>query len=303
MCGTASEAATIAKCATDGPCRWTSLRRAPVWYSSSSGGGQQVAQLPISGTDLSYEERGQGTPILWLQGLGADHTAWAPQLARFASHYRCLAPDNRGAGHTVPGKPFSLRTLAEDAVALLDARAPGEPAHLVGLSMGASIAQELALGWPDRVRSLTLVSAFARVEPRVRELLLAWRAIYPRVPTAAFQRQANAWLFSWRFFERPGAVDAVIAYAERQSPPSDWFVAQIDASLAHDATDRLPSLSLPALVIAGAEDALTPPRLGRGLAALVPGARFLEIAEAGHSVNLEQQRPFNEALLAFFEAH
>ena len=262
-----------------------------------------MAQLPISGTDLFYEERGQGTPILWLQGLGADHTAWAPQLARFASRYRCLAPDNRGAGHTVPGKPFNVRTLAEDAVALLDARGSGEPAHVVGLSMGASIAQELALGWPDRVRSLTLVSAFARVEPRIRELLLAWRDIYPRVPAAAFQRQANAWLFSWHFFERPGAAAAVIAYAERQSPPSDWFVAQIDASMAHDATDRLPSLALPTLVVAGAEDALTPPRLGRELAALIPGARFLEIAEAGHSVNLEQQRPFNEALLAFFEAY
>lgn len=262
-----------------------------------------MALLRINGTDLFYEERGQGLPILWLQGLGADHTAWSPQLARFSARFHCLAPDNRGSGRTAPGGHFDLRTMATDAIALLDARAPATPAHVVGLSMGGSIAQELALLAPERVRSLVLVSAFARVEPRLHELLLAWRAIYPRVPVAAFQQQANTWLFSWRFFERPGAAAGVIAYAERQSPPPDWFIAQIDASLTHDTAARLPALTLPTLVISGAEDALAPPRLGRDLAARIPNTRFVEIAEAGHSVNLEQQRAFNEAVMAFVDAH
>lgn len=262
-----------------------------------------MAVLPVSGTDLWYDERGQGEPVLWLQGLGADHTAWSPQLARFSSRYRCLAPDNRGAGRTAPGGPFDLRMLAADAAALLDARAPDSAAHVVGLSMGASIAQELALLAPARVRSLTLVSAFARVEPRLQELLAAWRAIYPLVPSGVFQRQANAWLFSWRFFERPNAAASVVTYAERQSPPAEWFLAQIDASLGHDVHERLGAIAAPTLVISGAEDIMVPPRLGSDLAARIPGARFLEIPEAGHSVNLEAQRPFNEAVLAFLQAH
>lgn len=262
-----------------------------------------MATLRTNGMDLFYEEHGLGTPILWLQGLGADHSAWAPQLARFSPRYRCLMPDNRGSGHSVPGRPFDLQTMAQDALALLDARTPREPAHIVGLSMGASIAQELVLMAPGRVRSLVLVSAFAQVEPRLREVLLAWRAIYPRVPAGVFQRQANAWLFSWRFFERPGAAAGVVAYAERRSPPAEWFVAQIDASLGHDTVDRLAAVATPTLVIAGSDDILSPPRLGRDLAARIQGARFLEIGDAGHSVNLEQQGPFNEAILAFLEAH
>jgi pimeloyl-ACP methyl ester carboxylesterase len=169
--------------------------------------------------------------------------------------------------------------------------------------MGASIAQELALLAPERIRSLVLVSAFAKVEPRVRELLLAWRAIRPAVPVGVFQQQANAWLFSWRFFERPRAAAGVIAYAERTAPPAEWFMAQIDASLGHDATGRLSGLRCPTLVLSGAEDILAPPRLGRDLALRIPGAQFVEIPEAGHSVNLEQQRAFNEAVAAFLETH
>jgi 3-oxoadipate enol-lactonase len=148
-----------------------------------------------------------------------------------------------------------------------------------------------------------LVAAIARVEARLRELLLAWRAIYPHVSTAVFQRQANAWLFSWRFFERTGAAAGVVAYAERSAAPPEWFTAQIDASLEHDQTARLGDLRVPALVVTGAEDILAPPRLGRELAALIPGAHFVEIVDAGHSVNLEQQRAFNDAVGAFLEAH
>lgn len=261
-----------------------------------------MSVLRVSGTDLYYDERGQGTPVLWLQGLGADHTAWSPQLARFSSRFRCLAPDNRGVGHTAPGGPISLRLLAEDAAALLAARA-GEPAHVVGLSMGASIAMELARLAPERVRSLTLVSASAVIEPRLRELLLAWREIYPRVPPGVFQRQANTWLFSWRFFERASAAAAVIQYAERAAAPAAWFVAQLEAAMSHDARGWLPELRVPALVITGEEDAMVPPRLGATLAELIPDARFVVIPQAGHSVNLEQQAPFHHALTRFLDEH
>src|SRR5579862_2509229 len=107
--------------------------------------------LHTNNVEIYYEESGRGVPILWLQGLGADHSAWSPQIARFSARYRCLAPDNRGAGRTAPSGPFDLRTLAVDSAALLADCTPAEPAHVVGLSMGASVAQELALLAPERV--------------------------------------------------------------------------------------------------------------------------------------------------------
>jgi pimeloyl-ACP methyl ester carboxylesterase len=117
-----------------------------------------------------------------------------------------------------------------------------------------------------------------------------------------FQQQANTWLFSWRFFEKPNAASTVIQYAERTSAPSEWFAAQVDAALGHDMRARLGSITVPTLVVTGAEDQMVPPRLGRALAEAVPGARYVEIPEAGHSVNLEQQRAFNDLLGNFFEA-
>jgi 3-oxoadipate enol-lactonase len=262
-----------------------------------------VAVLAVPGTELFYEERGAGPPVLWLQGLGADHTAWSAQLIAFSRGYHCLAPDNRGSGKTAPHGPLSLRLLAEDVAALLRARAGGEAAHVVGLSLGAAIAVELALLAPAMVRSLVLVSAGAYVEPRMRELFLAWRAIYPQVPAAVFQQQANTWLFSWRFFERPRAVEGVVRYAERTAVPAAWFTAQVDAVLEHDHRQRLAEVMAPALVLTGQEDQMIPPRLGCELAAALPNASYVEIAEAGHSVNLEQQRRFNDAVRAFFEQH
>ncbi|HVC82262.1 MAG TPA: alpha/beta hydrolase [Chloroflexota bacterium] len=262
-----------------------------------------MATLRVPGTELYYDERGKGIPILWLQGLGADHSAWGPQLARFSSRFQCLAPDNRGAGRTAPGGPISLRGMAEDAAALLAARAGDQSAHVVGLSMGASIALELARLAPERVRSLVLVSASAAIEPRLRELMLAWRAIYPAVSPAVFQRQANLWLFSWRFFERPNAAAAVIRYAERSAAPVEWFTAQLDAAISHDAAGGLSELSIPSLVITGEEDIMVPPRMGQALADLLPDARFVVIPQAGHSVNLEQQAPFHQAITRFLDEH
>jgi pimeloyl-ACP methyl ester carboxylesterase len=241
--------------------------------------------------------------VLWLQGLGADHSAWSPQLVFFSSRYRCLAPDNRGAGKTAPDGPLSLEQFAKDAAALLRERCEGQPARVVGLSMGATIAVELALQAPALVSSLVLVSASAYVEPRMRELFLAWREIYPRVSPGVFQREANTWLFSWRFFERPKAAEGVVRYAERLAVPADWFVGQVDAVLEHDHRARLAEIQVPSLVVTGAEDQMIPPRLGRQLAAQLRHGRFLEIPEAGHSVNLEQQRAFNEAVAAFFSAY
>src|SRR6185437_1654116 len=135
---------------------------------------------------------------------------------------------------------------------------------------------------PERVRSLTLVSACAVIEPRLHELVLAWQAIYPRVPPGVFQRQANTWLFSWRFFERPTAAASVIRYAERTAAPAEWFVAQAEAAASHDAREWLGDLRMPVLVLTGEEDAMVPPRVGRVLADSLRDARFVVIPNSGH---------------------
>ena len=254
-----------------------------------------------NGLDMYYVDSGTGPPLLWIQGLGAEHTAWSAQLARFGASYRCIAPDSRDVGRSARATaPYTLADVAADYAALLRELA-ATPAHIVGLSLGGAVAQHLALDHPELVRSLTLVSTFAHQGPRQRELLMAWREIYARVDVVTFYRQANTWLFSDHFFERPRNVENVLRYVAespyKQEP--DAFARQVDAALAHDVRARLPALDIPALVVVGERDALAPPSLARELAAALPGARLEIMPDAPHSLNLERQIEFNRLLQAF----
>jgi len=259
------------------------------------------------GARLHVLEQGKGDPVLWLQGLNAPAAAWAVQLAHFSHTRRSIAPDARGVGQSdAPPGPYTARQLAEDAIAVLDA-VEVQRADVVGLSLGGAVAQELALAYPDRVRSLALLSTFATQNPRSRALLEAWRALYP-VAIAdpklrkAWELQAYSWLFTDRFWRSEANVRAALRFASTQPPQTpQGFQGQVDAALSHDARDRLPGLKVPTLVIHGALDQLSPKENGEELARLIPGAELLILPEVGHAVNLEGQRAVNGALRALWK--
>ena len=257
------------------------------------------------GLTIAYWREGKGVPVVWIQGLNADHTAWASQVATFRDRYECIALDNRDVGASGRATaPYTLADMAGDVRAVLD-NAAVEDAHVIGLSMGGAIAQELALAAPEWVRSLTLVSTFARPDARLLAILDAWRVIYPKLGPADFARQSWPWLFSWRFFERPANLRNVQRYAENaphsQEPAA--FVRQVEASQGRDRRADLAGLRVPTLVIAGADDALVPPYLGRELAEAIPGAEFVALPDVGHSANLEGRAIFNRLVGDFLARH
>lgn len=255
------------------------------------------------GVEIAYWRDGAGPPVVWIQGLNADHTAWLSQVLAFRDEFDCIALDNRDVGRSGRATaPYTLAEMADDVRAVLD-DAGVLDAHVVGLSMGGAIAQELALRHPEWVRSLTLVSTFARADARLAAILAAWRVIYPRLGPRDFARQSWPWLFSWRYFERPHALRTLQRYAEESPTPQepDAFVRQIDAQADQDRRERLAAILVPTLVIAGAEDALVPPYLGRELADAIPGARFALIHGVGHSTNLEGRGEFNRLVRDFLQ--
>src|SRR5262245_28600046 len=108
----------------------------------------------VGDVDLYYEEHGRGFPCLLIMGLAADSTAWMLQVPDFAERYRTIVFDNRGVGRSAkPAGPYTIHEMADDAVGLLDAL-DIRRAHVVGVSMGGMIAQELVLRNPQRVQSL-----------------------------------------------------------------------------------------------------------------------------------------------------
>ena len=240
--------------------------------------------------------------VLWLQGLNAPGAAWAVQMAHFARTHRSIAPDARGVGKSdAPPGPYTTAQMADDALRILDA-CEVERVHVVGLSLGGAVAQELALARPDRVRTLALLATFAHQPPRSRALLEAWRTLYPLAAQEkglreAWEKQAYAWLFSDAFWRSEANVRAAFRFARTQPiQPVQGFVGQVDAALAHDARDRLPGLRVPVVVIHGALDQLAPLAAGEELARLIPGAELRVVPNVGHAVNLEGQRAANESL-------
>jgi len=259
------------------------------------------------GARLHVIDQGKGDPVLWLQGLNAPAAAWAVQLAHFGQTHRSLAPDSRGVGRSdAPEGPYTTRQMAGDAVSVLDA-AGVERAHVVGLSLGGAVAQELALLHPERVRSLALLSTFAAQSPRGRALLEAWRALYPlafKDPSLRkpWELQAYSWLFTDRFWRSEANVRAALRFASTQPQQTpQGFLGQVDAALSHDTRERLPRLAVPALVIHGELDQLSAKANGEELARLIPGAELRMLPEVGHAVNLEGQRQVNPALRALWK--
>jgi 3-oxoadipate enol-lactonase len=245
--------------------------------------------------------------VLWLQGLNAPGAAWAVQMAHFARTHRSIAPDARGVGKSdAPRGPYTTAQMADDAVRILDACEVAS-AHVVGLSLGGAVGQELALAHPGRVRTLAILASFARQPPRSRALLEAWRTLYPLVAQGetlreAWEKQAYAWLFSDAFWRSEANVRAAFRFARTQPlQPVDGFVGQVEAALAHDARERLPRLRLPALVVHGALDQLAPLAAGEEIARLIPGAELHVVPNVGHAVNLEGQRAVNESLRSLWK--
>src|SRR3712207_2648825 len=227
--------------------------------------------------ELWTERRGQeGADVLLIAGLGDPAEAWQLQLDGLSDRYRLTAFDNRGAGRTpLPEGRLSAATMADDAAALL--RALGvSSAHVAGFSMGSAIAQELALRHPHLVRSLVLMSTYARPDALWRSQLDSWRWLAEVAPS---ERAFFEAFFTWVYTPRAHAdgtvaqiVEEALAFPHKQL--LEAFQAQVDVCLAHDTEDRLPQIAAPTLVLTGELDIILPPRFGRSVAAGIPNARF-----------------------------
>jgi 3-oxoadipate enol-lactonase len=254
---------------------------------------------------LTFDDVGQGLPLVLLHAFPLSREMWRPQRAALANEWRVLAPDVRGFGgsEAFVGPP-SVETIADDVAELLDQRKIREPVVLGGLSMGGYAALAFAQKYPERLRGLIL--ADTRAEPdsdearanRDRMIRFARDygaaavidAMLPRMVSEATQARQPEVVAEVRRIAAAQSLDAMCAALEalRDRP---------------DATPGLASIRVPTLVVVGADDVLTPPAAAQTLANGIRGARVQIIADAGHLSNLEQPQAFNDAVRVFLPAH
>lgn len=252
---------------------------------------------------LGYEETGSGDPVLLVNGTGESGQTWLAQATALAERHRVIALDNRDTGYSsYVDEPYTPREMAADLAGVIEGLGLGAT-HVVGYSLGGAAAQELAIARPDLVRSLVLLSTWARSDAWFKAQMRGWRALRVHYQTdeEAFLDALLPWIFSPASYATRGLIEGYVTLGQMREPPQrpDGFLRQLEADIAHDAEDRLGAVRAPALVIVGEDDICTPLRYARRLVELIPGAELITIPSAAHGALWERPEVVNQAMLGF----
>ena len=254
-----------------------------------------------NGQTLYYEEHGEGEPLLCVMGLSANTLAWALQVQAFSAAHRTIIFDNRDVGQSSMAEGnYEISDMATDALALAD-HLGLEQFHLVGVSMGGAIAQEIALAAPERVKTLTLAVTWPAGGAWARRLSEVWGARRLKQTWEEFVDEIMLLNVSEAFFEIDGAADFLrnMMLSDPHPQPAEAFARQLDASSRHNAGERLPQLTVPTQVIGAEQDILVPVWKSKELAELIPSAKLTVLEGSAHGLNVERAEDFNKLVLDF----
>jgi 3-oxoadipate enol-lactonase len=251
-----------------------------------------------NGAKIYWDDEGSGEPLLLIMGLSYPSYMWHRSRPILAQRFRTIALDNRGVGQSdAPPGIYSIALMASDAAAVLDA-AGIESAHIFGASMGGMIAQEFALQYPHRVRSLILGCTAAggphavQAEPEALQALLrrdvtpeqSKEAIIPFIYDAATPRER---------------IDEDMAIRMKWYPTPQGYMGQLQGIFGWEAYSRIAQITAPTLVIHGETDRLVPSANARLVAEEIPGAKLALIPNAGHIFETDQPVAAHQAILEF----
>jgi pimeloyl-ACP methyl ester carboxylesterase len=247
-------------------------------------------------------ERGSETPLLLFHGFPLDHSMWRGQLEGLADVCRVVAPDLRGFGQSsvTPGK-VTMQEYADDMAALLDALGVTTPVVFCGLSMGGYVAWQFALR--HRARLAKLILCDTRSSADSTEAAAGRKKTAERVLAEGPQVVAEAMLP--KLFAPPAANAREKEWVTQtrevilRNPPEGIAAALLGMAERPDVTPELGKIDVPALVLCGQYDGISPPAEMREIAAKLPNARYVEIAKAGHMAPLEQPDDVNAAIREF----
>jgi 3-oxoadipate enol-lactonase len=241
---------------------------------------------------LHHVRRGSGEPLLLIQGMSGHSAHWGDAfLGAIEQDFDAIAIDHRSTGGSprVDG-PFTLADLAEDAIGALDDLGV-ETAHVMGISMGGMVAQELVLAHPDRVRTLVLGCTYAGGEgqqltsPEIAQILTEGMQSGDREQAMRAAWSVNV---SEPFAADEANWDRFYAVGRENPVAVEVIMRQMHAIVQHDTNARLAQIEAPTLVIHGTADRMLPASNGEAIAKAIPNARYEPLEGVGHMFWVEE---------------
>jgi 3-oxoadipate enol-lactonase len=257
--------------------------------------------------NLYYEQQGSGEPLILIPYLAADQACYAFQVADYAKHFTCISVDPRGAGQSdKPDSPYSTELFADDMAAFMQAIGV-ESAHVWGLSLGAAVGMWLAAKHPEKVRTLSLHSAWPKTDPYLETVVETWR-----IMARSLQNVHDVTIdgiFPWCFTpglyaSKPDYVKSLADFVRsRPLQPVDAFMRESQAVIEHDCMAGLGRITAPTLITFGRFDMCTSTRFADPLSKGIKGSQVHVFEDCSHAPIYENVQDFNQVTLAFLQRH
>jgi pimeloyl-ACP methyl ester carboxylesterase len=260
----------------------------------------------VNNCDIYYEVHGQGDPLVIIMGLRRNLEWWYRQIPALSKNFRVIAFDNRGAGRSdKPVMEYSIRLFADDTAGLMEAL-DVPSAHILGISMGGYIAQELALNHPARIKTLVLGCTGCGGERAVLmspERMEKFTANAGLKPEEILRKDMDIYFSDEFVAMNPDKIKEFVRISLKHYQPPDAFERQFEACLRHDTVDRLKHISVPTLIMTGDNDPLVPPENSYILKELIPGADLAVFPGGRHCFFIETADQFNRRAVDFIKAN
>lgn len=276
--------------------------------------------VKVNGIEIYYEVHGSGEPLLLIEGLGYSSWMWYKQVPALSERYKVVIFDNRGAGNTdKPDSEYSIELMADDAAGLL-AALEIESAHVLGVSLGGYIAQELALRHPERVRSLILVSTnsgpgkpASGKSPIFNGFLKFWGFLpgmleisgKASIPPYGVSREESirhglSLAFTPEYFSsHPDEIERIVGWRLENPQPDYAWRRQLAAGISFDCGSRAREINARTLLIGGSQDRIVSPESALELSEKIPNSALVIMPGAGHLLFIERSEEFNSMVLGF----
>jgi len=265
----------------------------------------KMPKAKVNDININYKVEGQGEPLVMIMGYSGPRIGWIFQTRVFKKLYRVITFDNRGVGKTdEPEGPYTIRMMADDTIGLMD-YLDIDSAHILGVSMGGMIAQELAINYPDRVKKLVLgcnsaknvlakdeIGGIAPELQEVMELTDPSDADVLKGFSTLLSLSSNKWYISM-------LMKYLIPLRVRILGGIVGLKGQAEACRTHDTLARLHMIEAPTLVITGAADRLILPSSSDVIADQIPNAKLVKVENGSHLFMVEMRGRFNQEVQDF----